>query len=90
MWIYGHTDYSGEPYLDVVLGEESDFPSAVAGLVKYVRDQQDDTVWDAYATLMDSILIIHDDPGIMGDPDIWEDMTFYDSYDNEWYVLNVA
>jgi hypothetical protein len=103
MWTFGYTEWeiteneenSSDPCLSpikVVLGEERTFSQAISGLLKYVQNclnEAEEYELECWQALEADIRDIHDDPGIMDDPDMWEDETFTDIYGTEFYIQEV-
>lgn len=92
-WSFGYSDPFGseECSLDVIWGEETTFALAVKALYDNVlaeaaksESYQD----DHFAQVLDDISGIMCDPGIMDDPDQWEDMSFHDELGEiEYFVV---
>lgn len=103
MWTYGYVEWEcdaesvneKDPTLhpvDVILGECVTFSQAVTELLKWVQNEMNEAEeyeMDNWSILEAGIRDIHDDPGIMDDPDQWEDASFYDQYGTEFYVQMV-
>lgn len=103
MWVFGYTEWDcdegseneKDPTLhpiDVTLGEERTFAQAVTGLLKWCQNQANEAEeyeMENWSVLEADIRDIHDDPGIMGDADQWEDLTFTDQYGTEFYIQEV-
>jgi len=103
MWTYGYTEWdltdkmdtSADPCMspiEVILGEERTFAQAITNLLKWVQNEMNEAEeyeMDNWSALEADIRDIHDDPGIMNDPDQWEDTTFNDSYDTEFFIQEV-
>jgi len=49
-------------------------------------DNNDHETGKMYEVLVADIRDIADDEGIMDDPDMWEEQTFYLDDDTEWYI----
>lgn len=90
-WNVGFT-YDGEE--DTVLKEDVTFESGVNVLYRYVgnllkrNENNEDVDLDAYEAVGGEISDIKDDPGIMDDPDQWEEMEFYGPSITLWIVEN--
>lgn len=102
MWVFGYTewetDYNADCQdptftpVDHDLGEVRTFSQAVSELLKYVQNEMNEAEeyeMDNWSKLEADIRDIHDDPGIMSDPDMWEDTTFYDQYGTEFYIQQI-
>lgn len=65
------------------------FPEGMRKLYTYVvgeMDSSDESESEEWLTLIADISDIKDDPGIMGDPDQWEDEEFWVT-DGHYYVI---
>lgn len=83
MWSFGYTNplssHQDDTDGDVLFGEENTFSEAIRQLhenVLFEVKSAEEYEIMAYEQLLIDISDIMDDPGIMDDPDQWEDQTF--------------
>lgn len=98
MWSFGYTEWepadsSADPIMrpiEVNLGDDRSFAVALSELLKHVQNEAneaEEAELSEWSVLIADIRDIHDDPGIMGDSDMWEDETFYGPKGVEYWVV---
>lgn len=95
MWSFGYTDTIGDNGpVETVWGEETTFSAAIRQLrenVLFEAKEADESESEAYEVLIADISDIADDPGIMDDPDQWEEEDFFlqnNSLRSYWVVTD--
>jgi len=91
MWSFGYTDPISEDHpIDVFWGEASTFREAVSELhdmVEKMASEAESYEEDHFGQVISDIRTILEDPGIMYDPDQWEDKEFTDNYGEIVYYV---